>query len=92
MSTPTPSEYLEAGCTLCNASMGVFLAILVLTNKKPCTECPYKKGCEAHKKLFSVNHATYNPPIYTEMVRDEAKRRGVSIGQVRRERKNECNT
>ena len=62
MSTPTPSEYLEAGCTLCNASMGVFLAILVLTNKKPCTECPYKKGCEAHKKLFAVNHATYTHP------------------------------
>lgn len=82
-------EYIDAGCPQLKDAIGVVLHNS--TNGKICDGCPeYNNGqCEAYKKMIS-RQAGFTPVekfVAGETVRQEAKRRGISIKQVRRERR-----
>ena len=95
-------EYVNAGCMYVEdskfekASPHVGAALHGFTNGKMCdTGCPvYNNGnCAAYKKMTARYEVKTKPsPLpRIETVRNEAKRRGVSIKQVRRERREEMN-
>lgn len=75
-------EYRQAGCFQAEDAIG--LGIHAATNGRMCDGCPaFKNRCEAYAKLPHM--ASVRAPVTrTETVREEAKRRGVSINEVRR--------
>lgn len=89
MSGPRVQDFLNAGCELASP-LTLFLGIYGLTNGKPCEGCAYDmhgSKCAARKTLFAAPpKALYVAPP-TETVREEASRRGISISEVRRQRK-----
>lgn len=85
------TQYLAAGCeTLTrNGKLDVIGAgIHGATGGKPCNGCYAKKGCAALEKLRAMDGTTLRSiATAPETVREEAARRGLSIGEVRRQRK-----
>ena len=91
----TIQEYVDAGCPEVGDATGI--AIYHLTGGKICdTGCNRFQGgrCGAYNRLVSRSQvATLNhrKEEQTETVREEAARRGLSIKQVRRERREKAN-
>jgi hypothetical protein len=87
----TISEYISAGCNEMNIPS--MLAVHGITNGKVCdTGCSRFNGgnCPAYKDLVK-SKLVVGPPHNSqyETVRQEASRRGISISQVRKERRKE---
>lgn len=86
----TLAQYLDAGCeTLTrNGKLDAIGAgIHGATGGKPCNGCPANKGCAALSKLRVLDSTTLRSVMPApETVREEAARRGLSIGEVRRQR------
>ena len=84
------AHYLAAGCeTLTrNGKLDAIGAgIHGATGGKPCNGCHANKGCAALAKLRALDGAALRTVAVTpETVREEAARRGLSIGEVRRQR------
>jgi len=77
------TQYINAGCEILTRngrldSTGAY--IYSATGGKPCNGCCAYNRCAARAKLRGVEKAQ-------ETVREEAERRGLSIGEVRRQRK-----
>ena len=58
------------------------------TGGKVCNNCSWysNASCEAYKFLMSDRPFSDIQPVFTERVRDEAKRLGLSLSEVRRRR------
>ncbi len=83
-------DYKKAGCTLAPAvGDETALGILASTNGDMCKGCAaYHDGkCRAYNRLVSGRAVLQKQ--YSETVREEAARRGISIGEVRRQRASE---
>ena len=81
----TIEQYLDAGCE--ELKLPVMMAVHMLTRGKVCdTGCHAFNGgaCKAYKNLVKGQTAISQP---TETVREEAARRGVTIAEVRRDRR-----
>lgn len=78
--------YKDAGCTLVPAMGAAAVELWRETSGALCPGCAayHDGGCQAYRKLTSGRSVLEKQ--YTETVREEAERRGVSIKQVRRER------
>lgn len=79
------TDYVNAGCEEMNAP--AMVAMVTIANGKVCdTGCyAFSSGnCKAYKRLITENKTPSSPP---ETVKEEAKRRGVSINEVRRQRR-----
>jgi len=84
------SQYVDAGCELAHP-INLFVTVYRLTKGDPCTTgCAYYKGgqCKAHLALNRGGTTVKAPvvPKYSETVKQEAARLGVSISEVRRRR------
>ena len=80
-------DYKKAGCTLAPAvGDQVANGILSRTGGKMCDGCAAYHGgkCPAYTRLVSGRAILQKQ--YSETVREEAARRGISIGEVRRQR------
>jgi hypothetical protein len=81
-------EYRLAGCK--EMDFPSMMAVHGLTQGKVCdTGCHAYNGgkCPAYKRLISPNPHVPETMAHQETVRETAKRKGVSISQVRRWRK-----
>ena len=83
-------QYVAAGC-LTLARDGkldlIGAGIYGATGGMPCNGCFMSRtGCPAFAKLRSASAVLTKAATPTETVRDEAVRRGISIGEVRRQR------
>lgn len=79
------SDYAKAGCRITNMTVAMEL-LYEVTKGQVCNGCPKYKNpdrCTAHRNL--VNNVDVSKPP-RETVRAEAKRRGTSISEVRRQR------
>lgn len=90
MKAYTIGQYLDAGCPFANdrKQLQVFMGVHQATGGKVCdTGCAWfvNGTCRAYKTLTHTPHVD-PPKTFTETVRDEATRRGLSINAVRRER------
>lgn len=84
------TDYLKAGCP--ELERPDMMAVHGLTGGRVCdTGCWAFNGggCAAYKKLTSLGLGSphKNPNQHKETVRAEAKRRGLSINEVRRQRR-----
>lgn len=79
-------SYRDAGCTLVPAMGQAAVALWRETDGALCLGCAAYRGglCIWYRKLTSGR--TVFEKQYSETVRDEAARRGISLKQVRRER------
>jgi hypothetical protein len=86
---PYPAiKYFEAGCDFAKSGAGAFYAVHGLTQGRVCdTGCAwYANGkCAAYRGLTAVPAAPKQDQ--GETVRQEAARRGLSINEVRRQRR-----
>lgn len=88
-------EYIDAGCPeICSR---MYLALHEATDGRICDGCYLVLACQAYAKLTSVRPNTgFKIPaasgdckkVWSETIREEARRRGLSISEVRRQRKN----
>ena len=94
----TYEQYSQARChqihgEISNKGSQHFMRLLINQNNGVvCNICPWHKrdeNCEAYKLLMSDRPFSDVQPIFTEPVRDEAKRLGISISEVRKRRKGE---
>lgn len=84
-------QYIDAGClTLTRNGRldAVGVVIHAATAGMPCNGCFMQTtSCPAFKKLSGTVGAVSQPKVvYTETVRQEAARRGISLSEVRRQR------
>lgn len=95
MKTPDINEpclpitaFLESSCEL-NTPARIFLAIYGLTNGHPCPGCAYDMHgkCKARRELFKAPEVKAPIQEPTETVRQTAERLGMSISEVRRQRR-----
>lgn len=88
-------EYVNAGCMQVESGkFAIGHALHNATGGKMCIGCHvYNDGkCVSYKKMSGkYDKVKIQQPLYTETVRDEAKRRNVSIKQIRRERRDNQN-
>lgn len=88
------TQYLNAGClTLTRDGIGDLIGIGIhsVTGGMPCNGCFMSKtGCSALAKLRGADRPTKTTATPIETVREEAVRRGISIGEVRRQRRDCC--
>jgi hypothetical protein len=88
MKSYTIDEYKKAGCS--EMEFPAMIAVHGITRGQVCdTGCHAFGRCDAYQKLtsgLSIDNKVIKE-LSTESVRDEAKRRDISISQVRRERK-----
>ena len=78
------AEYIAAGCDQLRDAIGVGLH--GYTQGRMCNGCPaFTRGCKA---ATSLNAPPPKQQFHSlgETVREEATRRGISIGEVRRQR------
>lgn len=84
------TQYLAAGCeTLTRNGRldAIGAGIHGATGGKPCNGCYANKGCAALAKLLAMDGTLLRSVAPApETVRQEAARRGLSIGEVRRQR------
>ena len=86
-----PMEYLDAGCELATPFI-LFVMIHQKTRGDPCTTgCAYYENgkCAAYRKLFMPAQTKPNTSTqqHGETVRETAQRLGISISEVRRQRR-----
>lgn len=83
------SEYDAAGCKQFDDSNLLIVAALHrFTSGLMCNGCPIRLyNCAAYNKLLALDKKTKPQPMQTETVREEAKRRNISISEVRRQRR-----
>ena len=91
----TVFQYVAANCELANR-IDMFVTVHTLTGGNPCTTgCAYYSGgkCRAHLVLNRKEPTVKAPvvPEYSETVKQEADRLGVSISEVRRRRREAIN-
>jgi len=91
-------EYYDAGCPEYQKPDRIAISLYIFMRGRICdTGCSrFNFGaCPAYKKMTKKKKEEWVPkrvlPVYDETVRHEAKRRQISIGQVRRERNAEAN-
>jgi hypothetical protein len=83
------TQYLEAGCNFAQESPMPFVGVHGVTGGRVCdTGCAEFSGgkCPAYRALT----ATATAPVHAvavETVREEAARRGLSISEIRRQRR-----
>jgi hypothetical protein len=87
----TLQQYMEAGCAQFRNGTGdlIALGLFLMTDGFMCNGCPAmrdRNGCESFKKLSRPVYVHLSPKAPAETVRQEAARRGISIGEVRRQR------
>lgn len=87
----TLQQYREAGCAkFRNGPRDLFaLSLFLITEGFMCNGCPAmrdRNGCQSFKALSPPVYVHLPPKAPTETVRQEAARRGISIGEVRRQR------
>jgi len=89
----TREAYIQAGCHQFGGTGGskedpVAMRLWVATDGFLCNGCPHMRNrCTAYAKLANAPlHISRSAPAAGESVRDEAKRRGISISEVRRQR------
>jgi hypothetical protein len=86
----TVTDYLRAGCGQFKEGAVDLIALGIhsATGGLMCTGCPrFRSRCIAYARLANAPlHINSPPPATVETVRNEAKRRGISIGEVRRQR------
>ena len=81
-------NYEDAGCKqLEGINLHTFLGLHTVMGGRICDTgcCYFDSNPECFKRLTSKVYA--QKPIYVETVREESARRGISIKQVRRERR-----
>lgn len=85
-----PTDYLAAGCTFALEAPMPFMAVHQATVGRVCdTGCSwYTNGkCAAYRSLTATAEGQSVRPDAGETVRQEAERRGLSINEVRRQRR-----
>lgn len=92
METSEVVDFLAAGCEIAVRSPNLFDGLFQATNADPCTTgCAYFEGgrCDAYRQILKKRNENKNNTIRSlgESVKDEAARRGISISQVRKERR-----
>lgn len=82
-------EYEDAGCMKFDVPFLIVKALYLYTNGVMCKGCPKFQGgsCKSFRKMLAANSPQPQQAEYIEPVRAEAARRGISIKQVRRERR-----
>ncbi len=83
----TLTEYMDAGCMQMEIpKLGA--ALHAYTHGKMCDGCPAYHGgkCESLRKMQRPENKSIQSPA-GETVRQEAARRGISINEVRRQRR-----
>ena len=84
--------YVNAGCetlTRDGKEDDIGASLHAVTRGMPCNDCPLiNNNCKALAKLRAGDTTPVNTTNFTayETVREEADRRGISIGEVRRQR------
>lgn len=82
------SEYIEAGCEEMD---GIMMAVHKATTGKVCDSgcAVFNEGtCHAYRKLILLDRLGKSPVKQQETVKQEATKRGISISEVRRQRRN----
>jgi len=83
MKSFTVEQYLAAGCS--EMKKESMLAVHAMTGGRVCdTGCHAFGHCKEHRVLIG---AAVAEKVYTETVREEVERTGLTIGQVRRNRR-----
>jgi len=82
------TAFLESTCELKEPAR-IFFAIYGLTNGHPCPGCGYDMHgkCKARRELFKAPEVKALIQEPTETVRQTAERLGISISEVRRQRR-----
>lgn len=95
----TQEQFAKAGCHLVTetgiaSAVVLFNSIYQATDGNPCDGCSYYENgkCEAYKSLlrnrrYAPRQSPGIPQAAQETVKQEATRRGISLAQVRKERK-----
>jgi hypothetical protein len=86
--TKSIAEHVLAGCQLAEP-LPIFVGIYSLSNGYPCKGCSYLEfeDCAAYHKLYPKGAPPEPATQQGETVREQAARLGVSISEVRRQRR-----
>lgn len=89
MDSFTLLQYQESGCNLIFGLSEYDPEKIYRNNINPCNNaCRFfdNGNCIAYQKLLAIRPTSATRAIFTNTVREEAKRLGISISEVRRQR------